>query len=392
MPIISPKTAKIYGLPPRCPHSTLYSPYFPPRRRRRCSPPRTAAGTPIPERLPGREADPCADHGHPEEHHVGNIALLYVYSQCLNNARLCRSFFGKKSATPTAAASSPKRARPASTTSASGSDNEGEKECKDVARSPVSDEEDSPIKAKSCKRARVLESSSEDEGEAAGKKENEPDNGKKKEEEEEKEAEKVKPKETKKRGRKKKAETAEEEKEKSEEAADTGSAKAKRGKKAAAEKSSPKRSSPKTKVKEEPVKSEPEDKEDEPAPTKSASPKGEKPKKNPFAGFFTAGKSGAEKSAGETSSKTPFDVAVKRSSYDPVSDAIWERGERVPYLAFAKTLQAIESTSGRLKIVEILANYFRSVMALTPDDLLPSVYLCLNRLAPAYEGVELGRN
>lgn len=41
-------------------------------------------------------------------------------------------------------------------------------------------------------------------------------------------------------------------------------------------------------------------------------------------------------------------------------------------------------------MIEILANFFRSVIALTPDDLLPCIYLCLNKLAPDYEGLELG--
>ena len=41
-------------------------------------------------------------------------------------------------------------------------------------------------------------------------------------------------------------------------------------------------------------------------------------------------------------------------------------------------------------MIETLCNFFRSVIALTPNELLPCVYLCLNKLAPAYEGVELG--
>lgn len=53
-------------------------------------------------------------------------------------------------------------------------------------------------------------------------------------------------------------------------------------------------------------------------------------------------------------------------------------------------MELIEKTSARLKMVEILSNFFRSVIVLTPDDLLASVYLCLNQLAPAYEGMELG--
>jgi len=44
----------------------------------------------------------------------------------------------------------------------------------------------------------------------------------------------------------------------------------------------------------------------------------------------------------------------------------------------------------RLRMIEILSNFFRSVIALTPDDLLTCIYLCLNQLAPAYEGIELG--
>lgn len=44
----------------------------------------------------------------------------------------------------------------------------------------------------------------------------------------------------------------------------------------------------------------------------------------------------------------------------------------------------------RLKNVEMLCNFFRSVIILSPDDLLQCMYLCLNKIAPAYEGVELG--
>ncbi|KOX68476.1 DNA ligase 1, partial [Melipona quadrifasciata] len=78
------------------------------------------------------------------------------------------------------------------------------------------------------------------------------------------------------------------------------------------------------------------------------------------------------------------------SKYDPINDAFWKLGERVPYIALTRTLELIEETSARLKIIEILSNYYRSVIVLSPDDLLPSIYLCLNQLAPAYEGIELG--
>ncbi|XP_019766212.2 DNA ligase 1 isoform X1 [Dendroctonus ponderosae] len=80
----------------------------------------------------------------------------------------------------------------------------------------------------------------------------------------------------------------------------------------------------------------------------------------------------------------------RAAGYHPIEDATWKRGERVPYSALASTLEIIEEVSARLKMIEILSNFFRSVLVLTPEDLLPSVYLCLNKIAPAYEGIELG--
>jgi DNA ligase-1 len=81
-----------------------------------------------------------------------------------------------------------------------------------------------------------------------------------------------------------------------------------------------------------------------------------------------------------------------KSDYNPIEDAIWKSGERVPYLAFATTLKTIEETAGRLKMIEILSNYLRSVIVLSSDDLIKSIYLCLNKVCPDYEGLELGLN
>ncbi|CAG9804144.1 unnamed protein product [Chironomus riparius] len=79
-----------------------------------------------------------------------------------------------------------------------------------------------------------------------------------------------------------------------------------------------------------------------------------------------------------------------KKHYHPIKDAFWKKGEKTPYLAIAKTFEIIEENSSRLRMIEILSNYFRSVIVLSPNDLLPSVYLCLNQVAPAFEGLELG--
>ncbi|XP_074648224.1 DNA ligase 1-like isoform X2 [Tubulanus polymorphus] len=122
------------------------------------------------------------------------------------------------------------------------------------------------------------------------------------------------------------------------------------------------------KVKEE-IKSPPENKE-------------KKPTKNSF--FF-----GGSSSKNETDTSSDS-YQPNKSKYHPIDDACWKHGDKVPYLAIARTFEAIEAESARLKNIESLRNFFRSVIVLSPNDLLASVYLCLNQLAPAYEGVELG--
>lgn len=92
----------------------------------------------------------------------------------------------------------------------------------------------------------------------------------------------------------------------------------------------------------------------------------------------------------ETGKTQNYNPCQAGSSYHPINDAIWKKNEKVPYLALARTLEEIEKTSARLKIVETLCNFFRSVIVLSPSDLLPCVYLTLNKLAPAYESLELG--
>lgn len=79
---------------------------------------------------------------------------------------------------------------------------------------------------------------------------------------------------------------------------------------------------------------------------------------------------------------------LQSNSKDPYPD--WKPGEPVPYAALCTTFSLIEMTTKRLVIAAHCSLFLRQVLRLTPEDLLPTVLLMINKLAADYEGIELG--
>ena len=79
---------------------------------------------------------------------------------------------------------------------------------------------------------------------------------------------------------------------------------------------------------------------------------------------------------------------LKSSGKDPYPD--WKPGEPVPYAALCTTFSLIEMTTKRLVISSHCSLFLRQVLRLTPQDLLPTVQLMINKLAADYAGIELG--
>ena len=62
----------------------------------------------------------------------------------------------------------------------------------------------------------------------------------------------------------------------------------------------------------------------------------------------------------------------------------------VPFEFLADVFESVADETKRLVIANRLATAFRAILSTAPNDLLPAVYLCVNRVAPAHAGVELG--
>lgn len=81
-------------------------------------------------------------------------------------------------------------------------------------------------------------------------------------------------------------------------------------------------------------------------------------------------------------------ATLKASGKDPYPD--WKAGDPVPYAALCTTFSLVELTTKRLAILAHCSLFLQQVLRLTPEDLLPTVQLMINKLAADYEGIELG--
>ncbi|KAE8352250.1 hypothetical protein BDV28DRAFT_135489 [Aspergillus coremiiformis] len=81
-------------------------------------------------------------------------------------------------------------------------------------------------------------------------------------------------------------------------------------------------------------------------------------------------------------------ATLKASGNEPYPD--WKPGAPVPYAALCTTFSLIEMTTKRLVILAHCSLFLRQVLRLTPQDLLPTVQLMINKLAADYAGIELG--
>ncbi|XP_020591527.1 DNA ligase 6 [Phalaenopsis equestris] len=84
-----------------------------------------------------------------------------------------------------------------------------------------------------------------------------------------------------------------------------------------------------------------------------------------------------------------INVLLPIEKYSPIEHACWKAEEPAPYLHLARTFELAEQEKGKIKTSAMFCNMFRSLLSLSPADVLPAVYLCTNRIAPDHENMEL---
>ncbi|WCJ25293.1 DNA LIGASE 6 [Euphorbia peplus] len=90
-----------------------------------------------------------------------------------------------------------------------------------------------------------------------------------------------------------------------------------------------------------------------------------------------------------TKDVVPTAVALPTEEYNPIQHACWRVGEHAPYIHLARTFDLLLAEKGKIKATSTLCNMFRSLLALSPEDVLPAVYLCMNKIAADHQNIEL---
>lgn len=82
-------------------------------------------------------------------------------------------------------------------------------------------------------------------------------------------------------------------------------------------------------------------------------------------------------------------ISLPPEKYSPTDHAFWKNGQPAPYLHLARTFNLVEGEKGKIKATSMLCNMFRSLLILSPEDVVPAVYLCTNKIAPDHKNTEL---
>ncbi|TGZ79606.1 ATP-dependent DNA ligase [Ascodesmis nigricans] len=87
----------------------------------------------------------------------------------------------------------------------------------------------------------------------------------------------------------------------------------------------------------------------------------------------------------------PFDSDPFNFNPDSYTDLIknWPN-RRATYALLTRAFMLVDGTRSRIKIVDTLVNFIRTLIRLDPESLLPAVWLTTNDIGPPYENNELG--
>ena len=97
-----------------------------------------------------------------------------------------------------------------------------------------------------------------------------------------------------------------------------------------------------------------------------------------------------EPSKDATAAKKPKPAPAPAAKAEPATNADGQWTGQVPYAAVAATFSRIEATTKRLEIQAIVCELLEQTIARAPNDLEAILFLLCNKVAPAFDNLEMG--